>query len=115
MLLSLPFDSLLFSPFPLHSFRLNSSLPPSSKRCFHLKKESLETFLSPMILLASLCVASPGTAQAFAWGRPDGPSLPSFQSPGAMTPLPFTYGNHCKIGNASRFTVITIGSIQSVE
>ncbi|GFQ88521.1 hypothetical protein TNCT_117711 [Trichonephila clavata] len=74
--------------FPLHSFRLNSSLPPSPKRCFHLKKESLETFLSPMILLTSLCVASPGTAQPFAWTSKR--HMPAeFQGPGAMTPLPF--------------------------
>ncbi|GFQ63988.1 hypothetical protein TNCT_115691 [Trichonephila clavata] len=119
VLLNLPFDALLFSPFPLHSVRLNSTLPPfvSSPKMFAFEKESLEPLVSPVTLRASLFVASPGATLSFAWGntRPNDTCLQSFQGPGAMTPLTYTYDNHCKIGNTSRFTVITIDSIQSVE
>ncbi|GFT53962.1 hypothetical protein TNCV_2442301 [Trichonephila clavipes] len=35
--------------------------------------------------------------------------------PGVITTIPLAYGNNCKISFSSRFTVLTIGSIQSVE
>ncbi|GFR14872.1 hypothetical protein TNCT_97571 [Trichonephila clavata] len=44
-----------------------------------------------------------------------GASRRPHRGPSAFTVLPFPYGHPCPIGNASRFTVIILGSLQSVD